>query len=137
MSEDIKLTGVILAEVGQPRNDGSPGSSLYEVPFKLSSIPSTEWAIAFIDCWNSPPRFTTMHRPGIARVEGDRIILDGTTIEEVERWHLETLKLCVEEANKAVAKFHAERDRRAEEAERTRQEHIRHVEEVARKLKFG
>jgi hypothetical protein len=136
MAEEIKITGVILSEVGQPRNDGTPGSALYEVPFKLSSTPSSEWVRAFIDTWNSPPRFSTMHRPGIARVEGDRVVLDGTTMEEVERWHLTTLKLCVEEANKAVARFRQEQDTQASASERRRQEHLRHVEEVAKRLRF-
>jgi len=40
-----------------------------------------------------------MHRPGIARVVDDLIVLDGTTIEEVERYHLETLKLAVKVTN--------------------------------------
>ncbi len=35
-----------------------------------------------------------MHRPGIARLIGSIITLNGTTIEEVERRHIaETLKL--------------------------------------------
>lgn len=50
---------------------------------------------AFIKTWNQPPQFTTMHRPGIARVSGDRVILDGTTIEEVEKYHRDTLKLSI------------------------------------------
>ena len=40
-----------------------------------------------------------MHRSGIAQVIGDKIILDGTTIEEVRDYHRETLKLCVEKSN--------------------------------------
>ncbi|MGH7949443.1 MAG: toll/interleukin-1 receptor domain-containing protein, partial [Candidatus Binataceae bacterium] len=91
-NQEIKIVGVIVDEVGQPRNDGSRGSALYTVPFRLSATPSREWAIVFIDAWNSPPRFTTMHRPGIARVEGARVVLDGTTIDEVEQYHLETLR---------------------------------------------
>lgn len=34
---------------------------------------------------------------------GDRIILDGTTIDEVEKYHLATLKLAVQAANRAMA----------------------------------
>lgn len=40
-----------------------------------------------------------MHRPGIARVVGDQIVLDGTTVEEVRRYHLTTLKLAVKVTN--------------------------------------
>lgn len=44
--------------------------------------------------------FATMHRGNIASVRGNRIILDGTTIEEVRDYHLKTLKLVIQEANK-------------------------------------
>lgn len=37
-----------------------------------------------------------MHRPGIASVVDDEILLNGTTIEEVREYHRETLKLCIE-----------------------------------------
>jgi len=77
-----------------------------------------------------------MHRPGIARVEGDRVVLDGTTIDEVEQYHLETLRLCADRANKAVAEFHAEQTRRHQSDLESRGEHVKHVEEVARRLKF-
>lgn len=65
-----------------------------------------------------------MHRPGIASVQGDRIILDGTTVQKVERYHRETLTLAVNEANRRFAEWEAQR-RRAEEAERLRVEEHR------------
>jgi hypothetical protein len=40
-----------------------------------------------------------MHRPGIASIVGDRIILDGTPIEEVPDIHAATLKFVVEKVN--------------------------------------
>ncbi len=40
-----------------------------------------------------------MHRPGIASVYGNRVVLDGTTLDEVERYHRDTLKLVVDRAN--------------------------------------
>lgn len=52
-----------------------------------------EWAQLFVETWNYPPRFTNMHRPGIARIQGDRGILDGTTVDEIEKHHRETLKV--------------------------------------------
>ena len=55
-----------------------------------------------------------MHRPGIARVSGDRIILDGTTIEEVERYHQETLLAVLDRVNQLIAE-HEERKRREAE----------------------
>src|ERR1700739_1747494 len=129
--EAVKIIGVIEEDVGVPRNDGSPGSALYEVPFQLSREPSERWAEFFIDAWNRPREFTTMHRPGIARVEGDRVILDGTTIEEVERYHLKTLKLAVERANELNAEWWRVKDRRNSSLKDERDLHRRHVKEVA------
>lgn len=130
--EPIKIVGVIAEDVGVPRNDGTPGSALYEVPFQLSRQPSNSWAEFFVDSWNRPREFTTMHRPGIARVERDRIILDGTTIEEVERFHLKTLKLAVERANELSAQWS-----RVKAKEKTTDgQHRQHVKDVAKRLKF-
>jgi hypothetical protein len=130
--EPIKIVGVVDEEVGVPRNDGGPGSELYEVPFRLSRPPSEAWAEFFVDAWNRPPKATSMHRPGIAHVVGDTIILDSTTIEEVERYHLKTLKLAIERANELAAKW-----RQREKNLSERQEELRHrVREVAKRLKF-
>ena len=130
--EPIKIVEVVAEDVGAPRNDGSPGSALYEVPFLLSRQPSEQWAQFFVDAWNRPPEFTSMHRPGIARVEGDRIILDGTTIEEVERYHIKTLKLAVERANELVVQWRS----RVQQGKTSEGQHRRHVKEVAKRLKF-
>ena len=78
-----------------------------------------------------------MHRPGIARVIGDRIILDGTTIEEVERYHSATLQLAVEEANRLEGENEKRPKRLIDSEQRKRQEHLRHVAEVAGRLRFG
>ena len=64
---DIKITRVIVEDVTQPRNDGTPGSALYAVPFAFSRRPPSEWAQLFVALWDQPPRWTSMHRPGIAR----------------------------------------------------------------------
>jgi len=77
-----------------------------------------------------------MHRPGIASVRGDKIILDGTTVQEVEQYHRETLVLALNEANRQFLELDAKR-RQAEEAERLRiEEHKKHVSEAAKRLKF-
>ena len=134
--EPIKLIGVIVDEVGEPRNDRSPGCAFYIVPFRLSRTPSPAWVQFFLRAWERPPRFTSMHRPGIARVVGDRVILDGTTIEEVERFHSETLKLAVDQANRSEEEFEAKSKQRANALLQKRDEHQRHVVEVASRLKF-
>jgi uncharacterized membrane protein len=136
MAGPIRIIGVVTEEVTSPKGDGTRGSGLYTVPFKLSAEPSRRWAEALVSSWNRPPQFSTMHRPGIARVSGDRIILDGTTMEEVEKYHLKTLKLAVEVANDAEAKA-AEKDRRQADEEKAREKnHRQDVEEAARRLDF-
>jgi prophage maintenance system killer protein len=77
-----------------------------------------------------------MHRPGIARVEGDRVILKGTTIEEVEKYHRATLRLCLRIANEKERSRLYEEMWRAEEEKRYEGEHKSTVESIAKRLKF-
>ena len=77
-----------------------------------------------------------MHRPGIANVYGDRIVLGGTTIDEVEEYHLATLKLAIDEANRLSAQYEEkERARRQTEAKRS-EEHKKNIDEIAKRLKL-
>lgn len=46
-----------------------------------------------------------MHRFGKAKVVGNRIILDGTTIDEVKKYHRDTLVMCVDDANEEYKKI--------------------------------
>jgi hypothetical protein len=134
--EPVRIVGVLADEVGEPLNDGTQGSALYAVPFKLNRTPSTEWADLFIRTWDHPPQFTTSHRPGIARVQGDRIILVGTTIEEVKKTHRDTLKLVVDTVNKEIGEY--VRRRRASEQAKTdqSQQHKENVRRIANDLTF-
>lgn len=134
--EPVRIVGVIADEVTEPTNDGTRGSALYTVPFRLSKPVSHDWAAVFEKVWNRPPQFTTMHRPGIAHARGNRIVLNGTTIDEVQRVHRDTLILCVKETNRILAEHEqreqAERDARHRVAEERRRE----VQEVARRIRF-
>jgi TIR domain len=60
--EPIRIVGVVVDEVSEPLLDGTRGSGLYRVPFRLSRKPAAEWAELFVRTWDHPPRFTTMHR---------------------------------------------------------------------------
>ena len=134
--EPLKIVGVIVDEVTEPTMDGNRGCALYTVPFRLNRRPSTIWSEIFIHRWNSPPCFTSMHRPGIASVSGAKIILDGTTIEEVKKYHRETLVLCVDLANQEEAKY-LERKRREKDRKREQTEaHRRSVENLTDDLFF-
>ena len=134
--EPIKIMSVLVDEVTEPRNDGTRGSALYTVPFKLSRSPSNEWADQFVQTWRNPPRFTLSHRPGIASIRGDRLILEGTTIEEIQKAHHSTLKLVVDKVNEEIAEL-AKKRRAAEQAKDNQsQEHRENVRRLANDLKF-
>lgn len=134
--EPIEITGVIVDEVGSPRNDGTRGCALYRVPFRLSAHPPSEWAQMFVQSWNNPSRFTTMHRPGIASVEGDKAILDGTTVDEVEQVHRETLVLATQEANRLYVELLQKRLLQQERERKRAEEHRRSVEDAAKRIRF-
>ncbi len=134
--EPIRIIGIDEAGVTRPRNDGTRGSGLYKVPLRLNRTPSARWARIFPPVWDHPPQFTTMHRPGIASVSGDRIILDGTTLEEVERYHAATLRLVIPKVNAQVAaEDEAERVQR-ERAEAENHTHDDAVREAAKRITF-
>ncbi len=134
--EPIKILEIVAEDVTKPRNDGTRGSALYAVPFKLSRTPPSDWCSLFLMKWASPRVFSSMHRSSICKIRGDRIVLDGTTLEEVQSYHKKTLMVCLEDANAAYAAVVRER-----ESERTLQEENdraceRHVEDVASKITF-
>lgn len=134
--EPIRITGIYEAGITQPRNDGTAGSALYTVPLQLSRRPSADWAKVFVQKWDRPSKWTSMHRPGIARVSGDKIYLEGTTLEEIDKHHRETLRLAIEETNEIIAK-HEAKQREATERERAdRDAHQQHISETAKRIKF-
>jgi hypothetical protein len=134
--EPVRIVGVIADEVTEPRNEGTRGSALYTVPFRLSKSVSHEWAVVFEQVWNHPPRFTTMHRPGIAHARGNRIVLNGTTIDEVQRVHRDTLISCVKETNRIVAEHEDRQQAERETRQLAADEHRRQVQEAAQKIRF-
>jgi hypothetical protein len=134
--QPIRILGVIEEDIGIPRMDGTRGSALYEVALQLSQRPPRRWGDLFVQTWDRPPQFTTMHRPGIARVAGDRVILNGTTIDEVEKYHRDTLKLVIEEVNKKFGEIEEERDRREEAEQAQLREHQESTRRKAREIKF-
>lgn len=135
--EPVRIVDVDTEGIGYPRNDGTPGSALYRVPLLLSRVPPAVWSAAFADAWNSPPAWTSMHRPGIASVRGNRIVLDGTTIDELEHYHLKTLKLVVRQLNDMTAEHARVERKRSEAAEQASAEHDRRVRETAQRLPFA
>lgn len=135
-SEPIRILHVILDEVSAPKNDGTRGSALYRVPFQLSRSPTRLWRDFFIEAWDHPSSYTTSHRPGIASVEGDRVILNGTTIEEVEKTHRDTLVLALKEANAKLDEADARAFAREERERRSREEHEQKLRDTAKRITF-
>jgi len=134
--EDIKVVGIILEDITKPSNDGRRGSALYAIPFALSGEPSAEWEEFFIRCWNHPSSYSTRHRPGIARIEGDRLILDGTTIEEVEQVHQATLQLVLSETNRQYSEWRRKQERHGEYEKAASDEWKSQVSGVSKRIKF-
>ncbi len=128
MKYHIKIEKIVKDEVTTPKNDGTAGSALYKVLFKLNRASDPEWSKLFIEAWNHPPQWTTMHRPGIVSVQGDQIILDGTTIEEVEKYHRRTLELAIEVANKEFTKITKQKELKANKKKEMEERHRKNVE---------
>jgi TIR domain len=136
-SEPNRITGIDTDHINGTRNDGTRGCGLYAVPFMLSHNPDDRWAALLVENWDHPARFTSMHRPGIARVAGDRIVLGGTTIDEVERYHLDTLKLAVTATNEQYRSL-VDRERAEEQLQRRADEDQRRgVQDTVGRLDFG
>jgi hypothetical protein len=135
--EPIQITGIVADQVGVPRNDGTHGSALYRVPFRLTQQPPREWAELFVNNWNRPPRFTTMHRPGIASVVGDTVVLDGTTVEEVKDYHRDTLVLVIQETNKHYKEFIERRQKAIEREQEQLKTHKQKVDDISNQIKFS
>jgi hypothetical protein len=120
----IKIEGIVVDEVTLPRMDGTAGSALYKVPLKLSRTPPHEWSQYFVQAFDHPSEWTSMHRPGIASVSGQRVLLDGTSVDEIKKYHHKTLALATDVANSSYVKLVAGR-KTTEQTERERQERLR------------
>lgn len=134
--QPVRMRGVDLNGVTMPRNDGTRGSALYRVPIILEPQPDYEWAQLLVHHFDHPTSWTTMHRPGIASVVGDRIILDGTTMEEFERYHLATLKLAVAAANTDRKRAAEEEEAAHKRAQEAAEAHRATSADIANRLKF-
>ena len=133
---NLKIVRIVVEDVTHPRDDGTAGSALYAVPFALSGQAPFEWQELFVKNWNWPPEFSTMHRPGIGEAYTDRIVLNGTTIDEVKRYHRKTLKLVVEETNTQYREWLAQQERQRAREKARRERHERRVRDLAGDIDF-
>ncbi len=128
----IQITGVIVEQVGDP----PPGATHYEIPLRLSRPPEPEWTIYLLRAWDGQQHVGPTSRPGI-EVGSDRIILDGTTIDDIEQYHMQTLKRAIDEANLLASEIRGKSQRAASAEEVKRLHHREHVATVAKRLRFN
>jgi len=135
--EPILIKGVDAQHAGTPSNDGTPGSGLYAVPIKLSRAVTPSEAKLLEQNWDHPPVFTLMHRPGILRVSGDTVVLDGTTIEEVKQYHAETLKCVVEVVNVQAGQLVEQHQAKIKAEAEAATAHKANIADVAKDIRFN
>lgn len=134
--DDITIKGILVDEIEAPSIDRSRGSALYKIPFELSRHPDSKWAELFKQTWNKPPQWTSMHRPGIGYVIGNRIFLDGTTIEEVKKYHRDTLILVVTTVNKHIKEIKLQERIMNERIRKETDNRRNNIRDVADDIKF-
>ena len=77
-----------------------------------------------------------MHRPGIARIHGRKLILDGTTIDEVKKYHRDTLVLCVKEANRKETAILEQQEKELRAEEKRKADHAANIRLIADDITF-
>lgn len=132
----IRIKGIIVNEITEPRSDGTSGSALYSIPFELNKVPDQDWINIFISTFDNPPHYTSMHRPGIASVYGNKIILTGTTIQEVQNYHKETLILAVNNANSSYKEIIIRKKEKEEQERLAREKRKRDIEDISNQINF-
>ena len=130
--EPVRLTGVVLEAMHGPGDASLDGP--YDIPFQLSCVTSPEWEQEFLKAWD---RLTGNGLSVMASVGSDRIVLNGTTIDDVERDLMGVLKRAVAEANRATAEATQKLRQRAKLEEQKRIERFRHIKEVVERLNFN
>ncbi len=69
-------------------------------------------------------------------VGADRIILDTTTIDDLEEFHVRTLKLALDEANQLASEDYGKLQSTVSEEQIKQKQHREHVAAVAQRLRF-
>ena len=136
IDEPIRIEAVVREGIGEPRNDGTPGSALYRVPLRLSRRPSELWKQVFENEWNN--QFYSMLRE--AHVQADTIVFPKTTMEELEHHHVGQLRQVLDRVNRRVAEIEREArisaQREGEERAALKRQHDESVARVSERLKF-
>ena len=131
-AQRIRIVRIATADVTSPRRDGTRGSDLYDVPLILSERPTIAWRRLFLHNWKSV--VYNMYRK--VAISHDRLIVIGTTMQEVKRYHADRLRSAVDTTNEQYKEF-LEAQQRKERQDRAREEaHRQHIEDVAKNIRF-
>jgi hypothetical protein len=132
----VRMIEVVAAEVGAPTDDGTPEGRLYKIPIRIEPPPpDDDWRMLFLKALELPSAATG--RPVCnAQVYVHRIVLSGTTLEELESTHLTTLKDALAQANEQYAELLAARRVTDERKRQDAATHVRSVEAAAKRIKF-
>src|SRR5699024_2598238 len=123
----IKIEGIITDEVTVPTNDGTRGSALYKIPFRISKSPDYLWKDLFVKNWNNPPKFTTMQKRGRVEVISTTIIIYDTTIEEEKKNYRKTTVIAAKKTNNEYYEIKKKQKRKEERQQRIKKEHYEKI----------
>lgn len=127
----LRIESIIHEDIGTPRSDGR-----YLVPLKLSATAPREWSEIFIASYDAAEQEDAAHPRGTVAVNGNRIVFDATTVDEIDRTHKHTLKLAVAGANREYSTLLARRASDATAAQNFIDEHKRSTSAAAKKVSF-
>jgi hypothetical protein len=136
ITHDYKILGIITDEVEFGKRDGTRGSGLDKIPFLLNDKPDQLWIDMFLRNWNHPSSFSSMHRPNIASIVGNKLFLNGTTIEEIRDYHRNTLKVVINDTNFTYRGFIDEQISIENANKRREQEQKKNIDDIAKGIKF-
>jgi hypothetical protein len=125
--EDIRIVGMDGAKTHNP----DPSKLLYNIYFRLSKHPSSEWAQLF-EQEHHFPRHSMWRR---ARIEGEFIVLHAP-LSEVDEHHLSYLKEDVENANSKYQQYLQKKLARDEQQKAEEEQERQRVEDLKNTLKF-
>jgi len=135
--EDIKIVRMVDEDVTPLRNDGTPRSDLCRVPFALSRRPPSKWAEIFPIKWDRSLKYALGKQwPGIASVQGDRVVLNGITLDDVNAYLRDLLVSAVAETNKEYRLWKQRQEQRRVKEQACDEEHKRRVSEISERIKF-
>lgn len=134
--KDIEVVEIVEEEIASPRTLLSDKTDTYSIPFRVSAVPPLKWVALFEKLWNNPPDHLQNHRPEIARLVGDKVILDDTNIDEIEAVHFTALQLIIDETNKQYADWLVEVEM-YNQAHQAEQAFRGHIADVINRLPLG